>query len=77
MDSDLWKGKRVIWRHKPRGGYGYVLRIPVTIDGLTKARATIRLETGEVIVVPRAALISPPTMRGVGPSVEPAPAESP
>ena len=42
---DLWQGLRVIWRHVPRGGYGFALRIPATVRKVTRKRVTIEVET--------------------------------
>jgi hypothetical protein len=42
---DLWRGQRVIWRHVPRGGYGFVLRIPATVVKVTQKRVTIKVES--------------------------------
>jgi hypothetical protein len=36
-------GDEVIWKHSPKGGYGYVFHIPVKILALTE-------ETGSVLV---------------------------
>lgn len=64
-------GKRCLWRFKPRGGYGFILRVPVTIESLTANTATVLVEqTGKRVVVARKSLIDPATMRHVGPAVE-------
>jgi hypothetical protein len=71
MNDDLWKGKRCLWRFRPRGGYGFVLRVPVTIELLTESRAKILIDgTDTRRIVSRRSLISPPTMRGAKPEVE-------
>lgn len=44
---DLWRGLRVIWRHKPRGGYGFVLKIPAKVLHVTRKRVTIEVETDQ------------------------------
>lgn len=43
-------GDRVVWRNIPRGGYGYVCRVPATVVAVGRARVTIEaaLERGGV-----------------------------
>lgn len=72
MDTGLYVGKRVLWRFRPRGGYGFVLRVPVVIRALTPTGATVEIERGgKQVRVLRSSLASPPTMIGVRPEVEP------
>lgn len=44
----LEPGQRVVWRHQPRGGYGYVIRVPATVVRRTAKRVLIaaQLKTG-------------------------------
>jgi hypothetical protein len=71
MADDLWVGLRCVWKHRPRGGYGFVIRAPVTIRRLHATRATVEVEgTGKMAKVSRASLFSPPTMTGVGITAE-------
>lgn len=67
---DLWRGKRVIWRHKPKGGYGYVMRLPVTVVEVLRATVRIRTETGKFVTVKMASIIDPPSMIDVVATVE-------
>lgn len=61
---DLWRGRRVIWRHKPRGGYGFVLRIPVAVEEFESMHAVhVRIEaTGEVVAIAMQHLVIPISM---------------
>lgn len=43
--DDLFIGCSVIWIHVPSGGYGYALPIEATVQRVTRARVTIRLQT--------------------------------
>lgn len=50
--EDCWRGHRMIWRHVPRGGYGFALLIPVTVEERTPKRVRVRIEaTGESVAV--------------------------
>ena len=40
----LFRGARVYWVHRPRGGYGYVVRIPATVAIPGRKRTTIDAE---------------------------------
>lgn len=72
MKHNLYVGKRVLWRFKPRGGYGFVLRVPVRIDVLTENRATITIEsTGVSRIVSLRSIIDPPSMVGAKAEVVP------
>jgi hypothetical protein len=64
---DLWKGLCCIWRHVPRGGYGFALRIPVQIVDIgTRHGLKVRIEaSGKIVTVKPESIILPPTMRGV------------
>ena len=31
LDTDVFHGRAVIWLHKPRGGYGYILPVPARV----------------------------------------------
>ena len=42
--SDLYQGLCVMWMHVPRGGWGYVLRVPATVVRLTPTRVVIDAE---------------------------------
>lgn len=62
--ADLFVGLRCLWRFKPRGGYGFVLRVPVRVLSLTAGMATILVEnTGTRKTVSIGSLVCPPTMR--------------
>jgi hypothetical protein len=37
-------GQAVTWRHVPRGGYGYVMRVPATVVKQTPKRVQILAE---------------------------------
>ena len=41
-------GEELIWMHQPKGGYGYVIPVPVVLDGFTKkqCRVTVKLKDG-------------------------------
>lgn len=39
--KDLWVGLSVIWIHKPREGYGYVMPITVNIHKINKKSVSI------------------------------------
>lgn len=69
--KDLWRGKRVIWRHKPSGGYGYVMRVPVTVVDVRGKMVGIRLENGTELVVQWKNIVDPSDMRHVVPTLEP------
>ena len=64
---DLWKGLFCIWRHVPRGGYGFALRIPVQIVDIgTRNGLKVKIEaSGKIVTVKPESIILPPTMRGV------------
>jgi hypothetical protein len=75
-NDDLWPGRCCRWRCTPRGGYGYTIRIPVTVVAVHRTRATVRLATGEVRVVSRYRLVDAmPYEQGHRVAVEP-PAEA-
>lgn len=63
---DLWKGLCCIWRHVPRGGYGFALRIPVQIVDIgTRYGLKVRIEaSGKIVTVKPESIILPPTMIG-------------
>lgn len=44
----LSRGSRVVWMHRPRGGYGYTIHIPATV-------VSIRRTTGRVVIDAEAA----------------------
>jgi len=68
---DLWKGLRCIWRHIPRGGYGFALRIPVTVERIWCNAVEVRIEaSGKLVKVKPEAIILPSTMTGVVVSAE-------
>jgi hypothetical protein len=64
---DLWKGLCCIWRHVPRGGYGFALRIPVQIVdiGTRHGIKVLIMDSGKVVTVKPESIILPPTMTGV------------
>lgn len=35
--SEIERDQELDWLHCPRGGYGYVFRVPVRVIGVTKA----------------------------------------
>lgn len=43
----LSRGSRVVWMHRPRGGYGYTIHIPAVVS--------IRRTTGRVVIDAEAA----------------------
>lgn len=45
--DDIWPGRRVVWRHKPRGGYGYVLRIQAVVRERDWPRVTIEVNAAD------------------------------
>ncbi len=50
--DDFWLGHRMIWRHVPRGGYGFAVLIPVTVVRRTNRRVWVKIETsGEEVSV--------------------------
>jgi hypothetical protein len=62
-----WRGRRCLWRHTPRGGYGFVIRVPVTIVAITsRTRATVLVESvGKRVSVSRRSLVDPQTPAAV------------
>lgn len=44
---DLWRGLRVFWLHKPKGGYGYEMRIPVQVAKVGAKRVMVEVECGD------------------------------
>lgn len=50
---DLWRGLRVIWLHRPRGGYGYAIRVPCTVQSWTTSHATVEVERADGSRSPR------------------------
>jgi len=69
--GDLYPGIRVLWRHTPKGGYGFVMRIPVTVVSKTAKRCVVRIDaTEQEISVPYRSLILPKTMVGAVPHIE-------
>jgi hypothetical protein len=40
---DLWRGLCVIWLHKPRGGYGYVIRVPGAVLSWTASKVQLEV----------------------------------
>lgn len=54
---DLWPGKRVVWRHTPRGGYGFTLRIPVAIVSIADRVRVLVEATGDEVDVRRDLLV--------------------
>lgn len=60
-DPPSWigPGRILVWRHKPRGGYGFVFRHVVTVVSGTdhSARVRIRLQDGREVTVPRSSLV--------------------
>lgn len=51
--DELWPGLLVIWRHRPRGGYGFVSLVEVKVLSLTRKRVRIEAKTphGPKIIV--------------------------
>lgn len=69
--SDLYVGKRVLYRFTPRGGYGYTMRIPVVVLGYAGLSVRVRVEkNGEELTVRRASLLDPPSMRDVSAHID-------
>lgn len=50
--SKFKKGDEVTWLHEPRGGYGYVFRIPGIVVGHGRCRVKIEIAkaSGEKVV---------------------------
>lgn len=46
--ADLKQGDYVTWLHQPRGGYGYILRVPGVVKkvGRVKAQIEVAMTTG-------------------------------
>ncbi len=66
MRDDLWVGLRCVWKHKPRGGYGFVIRVPVTVLALYQTQAWVKVEgTGKTAIVLRTSLTTPANMTNV------------
>lgn len=40
--DDLHPGQSLVWRHQPRGGYGYVYTVPVTVVRVGPKRVLVR-----------------------------------
>ena len=55
--DELYRGRVCVWRHRPRGGYGYVIRIPVTVVSRAARRVTVRLADGREVVVDGSRLV--------------------
>ncbi len=58
-ESDIFvfkPGERVVYRFKPPGGYGLIVRQPGVVMRATKARVTVRLDSGRVASVGRLSL---------------------
>lgn len=55
--SDVIRGYRYVWRHVPRGGYGFAILLPVTVRRIGKSRVTVEVEvTGKLVAVSPASL---------------------
>ena len=54
---ELYSGRVCVWRHRPRGGYGYVIRIPVIVVSRDARRVTVRLADGREVVVDGSRLV--------------------
>ena len=37
-------GDKVLWRHQPRGGWGYIILVPAAVISVGKRRVTIAAE---------------------------------
>lgn len=58
IPSWAWEGRRCVWLHTPRGGYGFTLRIPVRILNCGKTRARVHVEqAGKSTWVPYTSLL--------------------
>jgi hypothetical protein len=62
---DLWKGLCCIWRHVPRGGYGFALRIPVTVERVFCNAVLIRIEASGKLVTVKPESLTIQNMTGV------------
>jgi len=43
----LWRGLLAVWNHQPRGGYGYLFRIPAEVVSVDGDRVTILVEKAD------------------------------
>lgn len=45
-------GDRIDWLHEPRGGYGYIIRVPGVVRKVTSKRVQIEVQkaTGETVM---------------------------
>jgi len=62
---NLTPGQKVVWKHIPRGGYGYVIPVPAEVVRVWVARVTIRVQkaSGEYVnrvVKPESLVVPPP-----------------
>lgn len=48
---DLWRGLIVIWLHKPRGGYGFTIRLECTVvsAAVKSALVDVKLRNGTMV----------------------------
>jgi hypothetical protein len=54
--DDLFIGAHVIWMHVPSGGYGFAMPIEATVQRVTRARVTIRLQTNAGTTITRSVM---------------------
>lgn len=70
LRHDLYKGRRCLWVFTPRGGYGFRLRVPVTVLEVGRTTVTILVEGRDVTRrVAVSSLYDPPTMIHAKPEV--------
>jgi hypothetical protein len=44
MKQHWTANQSVTWKHQPRGGYGYIFRVPATITAVGEKRIRIRVQ---------------------------------
>lgn len=58
--SELWVGLRCDWRHTCRGGYGFTVRVPVTVRRVGTKKSLVLVEKeGKEVWVTNARLCNP------------------
>jgi len=64
QSTDFQIGDAVTWLHSPRGGYGYVFRIPGQVVGFGRGRIKCRVKKNDGTLVDR--FINPKNLRRGG-----------
>lgn len=68
--KELWVGLRVIWRHTPRGGYGYTIKVPATVTWCRNKRLGLVLDNGRKVWTTPDKVVSPGDMKHIRPACE-------